>query len=136
MHESSWIIWLEHNDLFQLALGSYLPGGASSKKNKSKVMFLYEKKNASCCNGLHLLCLAMSVNWSTFFVENAFCYSQISWDMTFHGFPNWATFASLFRCVLLCLDFRHFSFSSQHFLTIFYVQMVLYLCSTKPATRT
>lgn len=118
-HQSSWIILLEHNDLFQLALGSYLPGGASRKKSKREVMFLCEKKNTSCCSGLHLLCPAMSANWSPFFVENAFCYllgphkpQAISWAMKFHGLPNGARFRSLFHFALPGFSSLQFLFSA------------------------
>lgn len=60
-------------------------------------------------------------------------HRQISWGMKFHGLPNWARFGSVFLLSFALPDFLLFSFSSQHFLTIFYIQMVLDLCSTKPA---
>jgi len=75
---------LEHNDLFQLALGSYLPGDASGEGSKGKIRFLEEKKIPSCFSGL--VTLPSSV-LKLFFVENAFCY-LFSCDTTIGEFPG------------------------------------------------
>ena len=100
-------------------------------------MFLEEKKIPSCFSGWHLPCPAMSWNSSLFFIENAFCYlfscgtttGKFPGESSSMGFMKGSGFCSLFHYVLLCLEFYHLRFSSQHFLTVIYIQMVLDSCS-------
>lgn len=56
--------------------------------------------------------------------------------MRFHRFYKGAGFGALFHYILLCLDFYHISFSSQHFLTVIYIQTVLDLPTIKSVTHT
>lgn len=86
MHESRWIILLEHNDLVQ-PWDPTSPVGAPGKRSQRKIMFLEEKKIPSCFSGWHLPCPAVSWNSSPFFIENAFCY-LFSCDTSTGKFPR------------------------------------------------
>lgn len=84
------------------------------------------------------LCLETLLCWKCILLFIQLWYNRrvISRGVRFHRFHKGAGFGTLFHYILLCLDFCHISFSSQHFLTVIYIQTVLDLPSIKLVTHT
>lgn len=90
--------------------------------------YFFRRRKLRCCNVLYFPCPAKS--WWLLLSQS--CTRTHCLEYAVH--PG-SMFWSPFHYVLLCLDFYQLSFSSQHFLPFFYIQMVLYLCSPKPVMQ-
>lgn len=118
------------------ALGSYLPSRCFRQKKSKENHVSWGEENSQLLQRMTftlpgcVLKLVAILYWKCIllFIQLWYNHRQTSRGVKFHGFPKGTRFSSLFHYVLLCLDFYHLCFSSQHFRTVIYIQMVSDSC--------
>lgn len=103
---------LEHNDLFQPALGSSLPGGASGKRSKKENLVSLGEENSQLRQGITFTCPAISAASLYFLLKmHSAMYSVLVQPgahfpgTKFRGVHKGAGFGSLFHYSFFALIF-------------------------------